>query len=488
MAMATPIRLRRNILWNLAGMLAPMLATALAIPVLLSRLGPERFGVVSMAWVLIGYLGILDLGLGRALTHSVAQLSGPRQKQNQHVLVQHATRVMVGLGMVWGAVLAVLVAQGTPQAIGLAPETAGEASLGFAALALCIPFVMFANARLAWIEGQQDFRRLNALRIPMGMLVALAPAAASWAMPRLDVVLATIAAVRIGFALVLWRPAHLVLPLGTENAVPLPQHAMRDMLRFGGWLSVTNAIGPLLTQADRFYIAATLGTAAVAYYTTAVDVLVRLATLPAAMAAVLFPFMSALGSSEYHRLRQPYGQLLRFMVWAWCGSLLVAQLLGLDLLRWWLGAETAAMVQPAWAWLMAGILANGLAFVPYNLIQSRKRTDLTAKFHLAELLPYMLMLYYLVPAFGITGAAMAWSARAILDAILLHAAAARMVPAVRSQIMASLALLLGGTCLLALAMGVQTPAARWTVSACLMALLAIAAGAQLLQWKRTHSS
>src|SRR4051812_26259804 len=59
--------------WNLLGNLMPMLAGLVAVPFLVHQLGAERFGLLSLGWVLIGYFGLFDFGLGRALTKMVAE-------------------------------------------------------------------------------------------------------------------------------------------------------------------------------------------------------------------------------------------------------------------------------------------------------------------------------------------------------------------------------------------------------------------------------
>jgi hypothetical protein len=44
--------LARNAVFNLAGHLAPLAAAVLALPLLASRLDPERFGFLALAWVI----------------------------------------------------------------------------------------------------------------------------------------------------------------------------------------------------------------------------------------------------------------------------------------------------------------------------------------------------------------------------------------------------------------------------------------------------
>ena len=69
-------RFARNFGWNLLGQLAPLVAAAVALPLLVNSLGIDRFGVLTLSWVIIGYFSLFDLGIGRALTQVVASHVG----------------------------------------------------------------------------------------------------------------------------------------------------------------------------------------------------------------------------------------------------------------------------------------------------------------------------------------------------------------------------------------------------------------------------
>src|SRR5262249_46899419 len=64
--------LARNAVWNVLGTGTPLFVAAFCIPVLIRALGEDRFGVLALAWALIGYASLFDFGLGRALTQLVS--------------------------------------------------------------------------------------------------------------------------------------------------------------------------------------------------------------------------------------------------------------------------------------------------------------------------------------------------------------------------------------------------------------------------------
>jgi O-antigen/teichoic acid export membrane protein len=65
--------LARNTLFNLIGQGLPLVVAVVTIPLIIQGLGIDRFGLLSLAWVVLGYFAIFDLGLGRATTKFVAE-------------------------------------------------------------------------------------------------------------------------------------------------------------------------------------------------------------------------------------------------------------------------------------------------------------------------------------------------------------------------------------------------------------------------------
>lgn len=68
--------LARNTIWNLAGTAAPLLVAVIAVPHLIEGMGKERFGLLAIIWMGIGYFSLFDMGLGQALTMLVAEHLG----------------------------------------------------------------------------------------------------------------------------------------------------------------------------------------------------------------------------------------------------------------------------------------------------------------------------------------------------------------------------------------------------------------------------
>jgi O-antigen/teichoic acid export membrane protein len=179
---------------------------------------------------------------------------------------------------------------------------------------------------------------------------------------------------------------------------------------------------------DRFVIGAMLTVSSVAYYTAPYEVVTRLWLIPAALTAVVFPSLSAYLKESPARAKDVYRWSLKFVFFATYPLVLLLTLLAPDWLGLWLGEDYAQRSFQVVQFLAVGVLANSLAYVPYTLLQSAGRADLTAKLHLAELPFYFLLLMWLVGTSGISGAALAWALRSTLDAVVLFMLAGSQIP------------------------------------------------------------
>ena len=97
-----------NLAWNLTGESLPVLAAVVAIPILVHRLGADRFGVLTLSWMIAGYFGLFDFGLGRALTKAMAQELSIGRGARAAALLGTSLAMMLVLGGTAGVTLAML--------------------------------------------------------------------------------------------------------------------------------------------------------------------------------------------------------------------------------------------------------------------------------------------------------------------------------------------------------------------------------------------
>ena len=406
---------QRNTVYNIVGAAVPLAAMALAVPPYLAAIGEARYGVLAVLWTLLGYLGLFDLGLGRAVTNRIAMLSGESTQRREIVfwtaLGLNLALGLVGAGLLWGAATLVFEV-----AVDVPPELASEVRLALPWMALAFPLLLTSSVMSGALMGREQFLHQNAVRIGEGALVQFAPLAVALTFgPELRGLVLTVLAVRTASSLVLFALCVRRLPTSLRPRVDRVE--VRSLFVYGGWVTVTSVIGPLLSTLDRVVIGAIAGVRAVAYYTVPFGVVTQITVLPGSLTAALFPRFSAQKDPDERRRLQAVGfQSVSAIV---TPIVVVALLLIEPTIAWWIDPEFAAVAGPVGILLLPGVWSNCLAYVPYTSLQGEGRPDLVAKVHAAELVPYLLLLWAALHKFGAAGAAAAWSIRTTADMVAL---------------------------------------------------------------------
>lgn len=459
----------RGIVYYLAGSATPAALALLCIPRIAGALGPVRFGILALAWTVVGYASFLHLGLGRAVAQGTAARG--RRANELRETVWTALLVTLTMGTAGGAVLFAL-APALVRLLDVPPGVTAEATGAFRVLALLFPLTVTQPVLMGVLEARRRFGALNAAGLPGAVLTYAGPVVALAFTRGLVPLVWMVAAGRV----LSWL---IVLALCLREAPELRQgpvfhrgHAGK-LLHYGGWTTVSAVVSPLLVSVDRFVIGAAVSAAAVAYYASSQEIVLRMGMVSGAVVGVLFPAFASVPLHQGRRL----AHLLESGVDAVLALVLPPALLlaaGAELLlRLWLGGDYALHGGAVLAWLSFGLVVNSLAKLPSALLQGVGRPDLTARLHLAELPAFVLVLGGCVWLWGIQGAAVAWAARVTADAAALYWITVRKVPECRPAALRAAALAASAACGIGLLRLVDTTLGR-------VALLVLAA--TLLAW------
>src|SRR5690242_14298013 len=275
-------RLFRNTVWSALGSAAPMLIAIIAVPRLIHGLGADRFGVLAMAWMGIGYLSLLDLGLGRAITRLIADKLAMGERDNLPAIFWDAHFLLLGVGIAGGAAVWGLSDLLLNHALKLPASLHGEATNCIRLIAATIPVVVLANGLRGFLEAHQHFRAVNVVRMIVGITGFLVPLLLLHWTPRVDATVAALSLVRIitifGYVFCCIRVCPGIWSHRRFGTTPLA-----PLLRFGGWITFDNLIGPLMISVDRFIIGTLLSVGMTTYYVTPQEMMTKLLILPMAL-------------------------------------------------------------------------------------------------------------------------------------------------------------------------------------------------------------
>ncbi len=411
-------RIRNSTVWNLIGQIAPLLAALFTIPPLIDGLGVERFGILSLAWMILGYFGLLDLGLGRALIVLLSEKLGLNEDRDIPGLVSTALWLMLLIGGFGGLVLWVSSTYLVTSALTIEPLLRPEAISAMKILAISVPIVILTSGIRGILESYQRFDLVNIVRIPISVLTFVSPLMVLAFANRLDWIVLILLIMRLVFLVIYAALVHQVNPKIFRSA-SFEERYVKRMLSFGGWMTISNIISPLMMYLDRFVIGGMLGMAAVTYYVTPYEIVTKISVVPFAIAGVLFPAFSKAFLNDRNQVVQLFWTGLRWIFIALFPITLVISICATDILSIWLGNDFASNSTQILQCLTIGILINSLAYIPFTFVQAAGRPDIAAKLHFLELPFYLLMLWLGLTHFELLGVAFAWVVRMVLDMIAL---------------------------------------------------------------------
>lgn len=366
---------------------------------------------------------MFDLGLGRAANKFVAEHLARGEIDAMRAAATGAVAVQLVTALLGSALFAALVPTLVRDILKVPAALVTDVSRSFYLLVIALPAVLLGTSYSGMLQAIQRFDLVTWVQVLTGVATYGLPVLILAFGGSLTGVVGVVVAVRVTACVAYIALAYHGLP-DLRGPFRLRGQALRRLVAYGGWVSVSNVASPVMLYLDRYVIGWLIGLSAVAYYTAPYDVIVRLAVIPASVVPPLFSAFSALGGiGDVNRLAQLYRRTARYLALTMAPLALSLIVLARPGLGAWLGRDFAQHSTLPAQILCVGMAVNALAQLPFATLQAIGRADLTAKFHLIELPLYLMALWLLVSRLGITGAALAWAGRMCLDAALLYRAA-----------------------------------------------------------------
>ncbi len=415
-----------NILLNIMGQIIPIFIGIIAIPFIVHGLGVEGFGILSLAWMILGYFAIFDLGLGRATTKFISEELKNGITGNLRSLFWTSCWMNLILGLIGGLLIASMASFLAESVFKISPGLIQKTRTIFFMLAISCPIILVTTAFRGTLEAAQQFKYVNIVIAIFSSLSFLLPVIGIVVGFDIQRIIVLLMISRLCGALVYLLLCFRVFPILRMN-ISFESNRVCRLLKFGGWVSISNLVSPILFYLDRFLIGSLISVTAVAYYTAPYEMVMRLSILPVSFAMTLFPSFSAVAVAVRESQTGLYSRSVKMLLILIGPLVALVILFAVDILRLWLGLQFAENSTLVLQILTIGMLLNSLAQIPFALIQGFGRPDLTAKFHLAELLLYAPLTWFLVKNMGIVGGAIAWTIRVTFDALLLFLASIKFI-------------------------------------------------------------
>jgi O-antigen/teichoic acid export membrane protein len=391
--------------------------TLATVPLYLELIGVEKYGFLTLCWVILGYSGFLEWGLGSAVAQKVAA-AGPDDPRTASDIFWNGLWLSLGLGAV-GATLTFAGASLYFSSMSVTSAFGDELYDALPLLAAIAPILMLGGLFSGALQGRERFLALNLVGMSAYSLVAVFPLliAYLWTDSLSGLVLGALMGRLITYPVGLWMAARalsLRLPRRPSRQI------MKGLLGFGGWVALTQIANGILSTLDRLAIGGRIGAAAVPAYAIPFGLVSRIVVVPHSLAGALFPRFAAVDEAERDRL---VAAAIKAVIVIVTPMTIAIVALADPFFRLWIGAELAAVSSPIAYILAASFWIYCIGHIPFSMIQAAGRPSLVSKLFLAELIPYALLLFAGLALFGLPGVAAAFALRLAGEtAVLLYLA------------------------------------------------------------------
>ena len=402
-------RIFGNTLATIVSVLIPGLMGLWSLKPLLELLGAETFTMLSFFWVYTSHLGFFDFGISRNLGIELPKLSNAEKSK----LVNQSVRkgfVYSLIGVVAVAVMLFTIPIFNPKF-----SVVSQYSV-FAILLVWVPLAVLQMIVRGVLEASERFISAAVFRAYNQSVLFLLPwVMACWGHHDIFQMVAVITVAR---ALSLLPAMYWLLTKYGLVFIKKMDDQEVVIHRNNQWITLSNLAGIVNGSLDRFVLLSLLGAQAIGAYVFAQDFGIRILVLSSSFALVLLPYFSRNQSKWQNHIWVKRGSGLILLSHIALGLILY---FGQTQLKYGFNNMSLAQDVVDFFWIfLVGITANGIGHILLSALHSHRELKRPALWHVISAVFYIPLLYGVVQGFGLTGAAVLWSMRSVIDTVVLY--------------------------------------------------------------------
>jgi O-antigen/teichoic acid export membrane protein len=415
----------KNSVFNLLGLVLPTAVGIFTTPYIVRGLGADGYGILSIAYLVLGYFSIFDLGLSRATVKFVAEHLSPDQIHKVPGLVWTSLALLVGLGCFFGTIGAALVPMMMTHFFKMPASFVHDARLSIFILCLAMPIMLGNDALRGVLEAAQRFDLVNFVKVPSSVIFYLSIALAVSLGVRVPGIVSLLVLIRFLSTMVYLVFCFRVFP-GLKSHVGVSREALKPLTVFGGWIMVSNVTGPVFGYLERFMIASMLSVGMLTFYSVPFDLIGKILVFPMSIIPSLFPYFSYHGTKGRSEVAEVTARVSKYMLLILTPASAIFFFFARQILQAWVGTDFANQSTVVMQLVTVLFFLNAFALLPYTSVQALGRPELKAILDLVVLPLYALSAWLLMKWAGVNGAALAKLFVTVVDFSALYIIATKL--------------------------------------------------------------
>jgi len=395
----------RNVAYNFLSQVWFLVLPLAASPYIVRQLGVDAFGVLSLASAVIGYLAILDLGMGTATIKYIADYYAEGDFQSIAKVIGTSIVIYTGLGLVGTIIILatanLIVTRLLQVPVNLVSPTLFVFYLSSLGFLVNMPLTVF-NAIPNALQRFDILVKQNLVLgtvATLGQVVLLALGYSLKALISLNVVISAVG------VLVFVVVSRRLLP-GVSFRPVFDVPTAKRVLRFSSMKVISIISGHVVFQLDKLLVATFLPLASVTYYVVSLSLAQKIITVIPNVTTAVFPAVSEF-KADKARLNDLYFRVSKAVLLLVLPMAVALLVFADKVLGFWMGPEFATHGAAALKFMVMAFLLASFAAVPDIFAGALGRPGIPAFFSAIGAVLNLGLALLLIPRYGISGPALA---------------------------------------------------------------------------------
>lgn len=397
------ISFKKNAAHNVLGLLLPTLIFLVITPAMIDKLGVAGFGIVTLVQVTTGYMNALNLGFSEALIKHIAEFHKTDQDHTMRIMWT-GLAVFVFAGLAGCAIIYGIAPWLVYNALEIPDELKTQAitalKIGAAMFFLQMVIEFYRGSAL----GHQRFDIPNVsriLRVTLSAIFILITLHYNGDIT--SVMYASLLGLLTGLVTnFVWFHSCIRLhPIRGEYV-----KIFKEMFNFTKHIFATYLFGIFSNRLPQFVLGSVTSISSVAYFDVPIRAGDSASSILTRALQVVYPAMSAMDREKREAWALPIlRSVMTIQLFFITPACLMILLEGDTLISLWIDRSFADTVKPILFMIVMGYYLRSLNNLPYYCAMSMDRPNIISKYAMLRLLAITILIYPMVKAFGLAGAA-----------------------------------------------------------------------------------
>jgi O-antigen/teichoic acid export membrane protein len=402
--------LKKNILANYFGSVWMTILSLLLVPIYISLLGIEAWGLIGLFTTVLSIMSLLDLGFSGAINRELSSLStSDNTKPQIYNLLKTMEVVYYSLSFIVlfvFTIFSVWELNAGSIHIDLTNYTKMFLIIILGLLiSIQLPISLYSGALL----GFQDHVLLNKINIILSTIRGLGAVFVLWISPNIlnfyywQLFISILNLIIINYYVKVNLPDY-------KSKAKFDNYQLNKIWKFALGLSLISILGVVISQTDKLLLGQIVTLKEFGYYMVASSAAASIVRIAGPIYNSVYPKFSELVTLDDQfnlaRLYHNFSLLLSFLIFPFAFT---ACFFSFEIISMWTGnTEIALNSYKSFSILIFGFALNGILHMPYAIQLAHKWTKLLLFKNIFSVLILLPLIYFLSISIGIEGAAYSW--------------------------------------------------------------------------------